>query len=479
MTIDTPIEESYYAAHQKVYPREVSGTFSRSRITAAWVLLGLFYGLPWLRWEGRQAILFDLPARQFHLFGLTLWPQDFVFLAWLLVIAALSLFFFTAVAGRLWCGYACPQTVWTEVFLWMERVTEGSRARRMKLDAAPWSVDKLGRKLSKQVLWIGFAAWTGFTFVGFFTPITELANRVLAFSATGWETFWIVFYGLATYGNAGFLREQVCKYMCPYARFQSAMFDRDTLIISYDTARGEPRGGRRKGLDPATRGLGSCTDCTLCVQVCPTGIDIRNGLQYECIACAACIDACDSVMDRMGYPRGLVRYDTQHRLEHRSTRILRPRVIVYGVLLAALIAGFIVALAMRKPVGLDVLHDRNTLYRSLATGEIENVYLLKIMNKDTRPHQFRVTLDSDEDEGDNAHRLDPQEPTFTVPSGEVFNAAVRVRRNAWNDDAEATDADDVKTEAGVGASEIHFVITATDEPALTAHAESRFFAPKD
>jgi cytochrome c oxidase accessory protein FixG len=479
MTIDTPIEESYYAAHQKVYPREVSGTFSRLRITAAWVLLGLFYGLPWLRWEGRQAILFDLPARQFHLFGLTLWPQDFVFLAWLLVIAALSLFFFTAVAGRLWCGYACPQTVWTEVFLWMERVTEGSRARRMKLDAAPWSVDKLGRKLSKQVLWIGFAAWTGFTFVGFFTPITELANRVLAFSATGWETFWIVFYGFATYGNAGFLREQVCKYMCPYARFQSAMFDRDTLIISYDTARGEPRGGRRKGLDPATRGLGSCTDCTLCVQVCPTGIDIRNGLQYECIACAACIDACDSVMDRMGYPRGLVRYDTQHRLEHRSTRILRPRVIVYGVLLAALIAGFIVALAMRKPVGLDVLHDRNTLYRSLATGEIENVYLLKIMNKDTRPHQFRVTLDSDEDEGDNAHRLDPQEPTFTVPSGEVFNAAVRVRRNAWNDDAEATDADDVKTEAGVGASEIHFVITATDEPALTARAESRFFAPKD
>ena len=479
MTIDTPIEESYYAAHQKVYPREVSGTFSRSRITAAWVLLGLFYGLPWLRWEGRQAILFDLPARQFHLFGLTLWPQDFVFLAWLLVIAALSLFFFTAVAGRLWCGYACPQTVWTEVFLWMERVTEGSRARRMKLDAAPWSGGKLGRKLSKQVLWIGFAAWTGFTFVGFFTPITELANRVLAFSATGWETFWIVFYGFATYGNAGFLREQVCKYMCPYARFQSAMFDRDTLIISYDTARGEPRGGRRKGLDPATRDLGSCTDCTLCVQVCPTGIDIRNGLQYECIACAACIDACDSVMDRMGYPRGLVRYDTQHRLEHRSTRILRPRVIVYGVLLAALIAGFIVALAMRKPVGLDVLHDRNTLYRSLATGEIENVYLLKIMNKDTRPHQFRVTLDSDEDEGDNAHRLDPQEPTFTVPSGEVFNAAVRVRRNAWNDDAEATDADDVKTEAGVGASEIHFVITATDEPALTAHAESRFFAPKD
>jgi len=479
MSAEAPTEESYYAAHQKIYPREVDGKFSRLRITAAWALLGLFYGLPWLSWNGRQAILFDLPARQFHLFGLTLWPQDFVFLAWLLVIAALSLFFFTAVAGRLWCGYACPQTVWTEVFLWMERVTEGDRSRRMKLDAAPWSVAKFGRKALKQTLWIGFAAWTGFTFVGFFTPITELAGRLAGFSASGWETFWVVFYGFATYGNAGFLREQVCQYMCPYARFQSAMFDRDTLIISYDAARGEPRGGRRKGLDPATVGLGSCTDCTLCVQVCPTGIDIRNGLQYECIACAACIDACDSVMDRMAYPRGLIRYDTQHRLEQQATRILRPRVLVYGALLAALLVGFVIALAMRKPVGLDVLHDRNTLYRTLSSGDIENAYLLKIMNKDSRPHVFRVALEAGDDEGGNRHRLDPSEPTFTVPSGEVFNAAVRVRRNAWNDAVDPTDLDDADDEAGVGTAEIHFVITAIDDPALTARAESRFFAPRE
>jgi cytochrome c oxidase accessory protein FixG len=464
-------DESYYAPHQKVYPREVSGRFTRLRLTAAWVLLGLFYLLPWVRWNDRQALLFDLPARQFHLFGLTLWPQDFIFLAWLLVIAALSLFFFTAIAGRLWCGYACPQTVWTEVFLWLERVTEGERSRRMKLDAGPWTGEKWLRKGAKQLLWIVFALWTGFTFVGFFTPITELATRMLAFALGPWETFWLLFYGFATYGNAGFLREQVCKYMCPYARFQSAMFDKDTLIITYDAERGEPRGGRRRSTDPRTAGLGDCTDCTLCVQVCPTGIDIRKGLQYECIACAACIDACDGVMDRMGYARGLVRYDTQNALQHRGKRVLRPRVIVYGALLALLFAGFVAALVLRKPVALDVLHDRNTLFRTLGSGEIENVYLLKIMNKDGAPHDFLVTIEADDDvqsheDGRPAtYRLDPAAPRFTVAPGEVFNAAVRVRRDAW------TDADP--------STELHFAITATDDPGLTARAEARFFAPRD
>jgi cytochrome c oxidase accessory protein FixG len=458
-------EESYYAPHQKVYPREVSGRFTRLRLTAAWVLLGLFYLLPWVRWNGRQAILFDLPARQFHLFGLTLWPQDFIFLAWLLVMAALSLFFFTAIAGRLWCGYACPQTVWTEVFLWLERVVEGDRTRRMKLDAGPWTGEKWLRKGVKQLLWIAFALWTGFTFVGFFTPIAELAARTLVLALGPWETFWLMFYGFATYGNAGFLREQVCKYMCPYARFQSAMFDKDTLIITFDAERGEPRGGRRRGTDARSAGLGDCTDCTLCVQACPTGIDIRKGLQYECIACAACIDACDGVMDRMGYARGLVRYDTQNALQHRGKRVLRPRVIVYGTLLALLFAGFVAALVLRKPVALDVLHDRNTLYRTLGSGETENVYLLKIMNKDGAPHDFLVTLGTGEDEGPATYRLDPAAPRFTVAPGEVFNAAVRVRREAW------TDADP--------STELHLTITATDDPGLTARAEARFFAPRD
>ena len=455
-----PDSGSYYAAHQKVYPRGVTGRFTRLRITAAWVLLGLFYLLPWVRWNGRQAILFDLPARQFHLFGLTLWPQDFIFLAWLLVMAALSLFFFTAIAGRLWCGYACPQTVWTEVFLWLERKTEGDRARRMKLDAGPWTRERWLRKGAKQCLWIAFALWTGFTFVGFFTPVTELAARTLAFALGPWETFWLLFYGFATYGNAGFLREQVCKYMCPYARFQSAMFDKDTLVITYDAGRGEPRGGRRRGTDPRAAGLGDCTDCTLCVQVCPTGIDIRKGLQYECIACAACIDACDSVMDRMGYAQGLVRYDTQNALQHKGKRMLRPRVIVYGTLLALLFAGFVAALALRKPVALDVLHDRNTLYRRLDSGEVENVYLLKIMNKGGTPHDFRISLEAGPD-----YRLDPVVPVYDVAPGEVFNAPVRVRREAWTDD-------DTR-------AELHFTVTALDDPALQARAEARFFAPKE
>ncbi|MBT8145049.1 MAG: cytochrome c oxidase accessory protein CcoG, partial [Gammaproteobacteria bacterium] len=261
--------ESLYAAARKIYPREVDGRYQRLRNIAVVVLLGLYYLLPWINWNGRQAVLFDLPARKFHLFGLTLWPQDLYYLTAMLVLAALALFFFTALAGRLWCGYACPQTVWTEIFLWMERLTEGKRHKRMKLDAGPWNTEKIWRKSAKQTLWIVFSLGTGFTFVGYFTPITELATKTATLSLGGWETFWVLFYGFATYGNAGFMREQVCKYMCPYARFQSAMFDNDTLIIAYDESRGEPRGGRRRGVQPQAVGLGDCIDCTKCVQVCP------------------------------------------------------------------------------------------------------------------------------------------------------------------------------------------------------------------
>ena len=333
---DAAPADSYYAKHRKIYPREVQGRFTRLRTIAVFALLGLYYLLPWMNWNGRQAILFDLPARQFHLFGLVMWPQDFIFLTLLLVIAGLTLFFSTAMAGRLWCGFACPQTVWTEVFLWMERAIEGDRARRLKLDRAPWSLQKLLRKGGKQLAWIIFALWTGFTFVGFFTPIRTLLPSALAFQLGPWETFWSLFYSFATYGNAGYLREQVCKYMCPYARFQSAMFDKDTLVITYDARRGEPRGSRPRGLDARSRGQGDCIDCKACVQVCPTGIDIRQGLQYECISCAACIDACDSVMDaeptwahsfhhpthprRQGHPTAAPQ---SHRLRHPTRLALR------------------------------------------------------------------------------------------------------------------------------------------------------------
>jgi cytochrome c oxidase accessory protein FixG len=389
-------EGSLYEAQKKIYPRSVQGLFARWRWFFVALTQVVFYGLPWLEWGQRQAVLFDLGARRFYLFGLVLYPQDFIYLTGLLVISALSLFLFTAVAGRLWCGFSCPQTVYTEIFLWIERKVEGERGARMRLDGQPMSLEKLVKKWFKHLLWISLAMWTGFTFVGYFTPIRELGMEFLQTRMGSWEVFWVFFYGGATYGNAGFLREQVCKYMCPYARFQSAMFDRDTLIVSYDTVRGEPRGARSRKADPVALALGDCVDCTLCVQVCPTGIDIRQGLQYECIGCAACVDVCDTVMDKMNYPRGLIRFTTQNAMAKDWTRaqmwrrVLRPRVLVYGAVLAALTLGVLLSLAARTPLKVDVVRDRASLSRIVAGGKLENVYRLQVMNATEQPQRYRI-----------------------------------------------------------------------------------------
>ena len=396
-TADAGELQGLYVSEQKVYPRSVSGLFSRWR----WYFVALtqlvFYGLPWLQWGERQAVLFDLAARRFYIFGYVLYPQDFIYLTGLLVISALALFLFTAVAGRLWCGFSCPQTVYTEIFLWIERKVEGDRLARMRLDAAPLSARKVGRKATKHFLWIALSLWTGFTFVAYFTPVQVLWAEAFTLSFGPWEWFWVNFYALATYGNAGFLREQVCKYMCPYARFQSAMFDADTLIVSYDTGRGEPRGARSRKADPAALNLGSCIDCTMCVQVCPTGIDIRRGLQYECIGCAACIDACDTVMDKMKYPRGLIRFTTQKALtkgwdrQAILRRVLRPRVLVYTTVLVALCTFVLGSLALRTPLKVDVVRDRAALSRIVAGGKLENVYRLQVMNATEQPQRYRIT----------------------------------------------------------------------------------------
>jgi len=338
------VEQALYAARKKIYPRNVHGRFDRWRWALVWLTQLVFYGLPWLVWNGRQAVLFDLAARKFYIFGFVFWPQDFIYLTALLIIAALTLFLVTAVGGRLWCGYACPQTVYTEIFMWIERKIEGGRAQRMLLDEAPMSARKLAIKAAKHGAWIAVALWTGFTFVGYFTPITALLGEVASLSTGPWETFWILFYGFATYGNAGWMREQVCKYMCPYARFQSAMFDRDTMIVTYDAARGEPRGPRSRKIERGAAALGDCVNCGLCVQVCPTGIDIRDGLQYECIGCAACIDACDQVMGKFSYPAGLIRYSTENALAqgwsfHQMVRrVLRTRTLIYGAILFGVMA---------------------------------------------------------------------------------------------------------------------------------------------
>ena len=390
---------SLYESHQKIYPRTVKGRFATLRWLAVLFTQLLFYGLPWLSWNGRQAVLFDLGARKFYLFGLVLWPQDFIYLAALLVIAALSLFFFTAVAGRLWCGYTCPQTVYTEIFMWVERRIEGDRAAQMKLDAAPWSAAKIGRKAAKHSVWVLIGLFTGFTFVGYFTPIRELAGQILTLQLSGWGLFWWLFYSFATWGNAGFMREQVCKYMCPYARFQGAMFDKDTLIVTYDARRGEPRGSRGRKVVPSQVGLGSCIDCGLCVDVCPTGIDIRKGQQYECIGCAACIDVCDTVMDKMNYPRGLVRYSTDRAISEPEqagsalSHVLRPRTIIYGGLLLGLIFVLLGSLTVRNPLKVDVIRDRNALTRIVEAGDIENTYRLHFMNSTEHPLTLRVEVE--------------------------------------------------------------------------------------
>jgi polyferredoxin len=509
-TIPSTLEStSFYEAEGKVYPRGVRGRFDTLRRIAVVVLLGMYYAFPWLSWDGRQAVLFDLPARKFYVFGLAFWPQDFIFLALLLIIAGVALFFFTAVAGRLWCGYACPQTVWTEVFLWMERWTEGDRARRIKLDTGPWNAEKWRRKLAKHSLWLGFALWTGFTFVGFFSPIRDLGDRMWPFAWSGWESFWVGFYALATWGNAGVLREQVCKYMCPYARFQSAMFDRNTLIIGYDPMRGEPRGPRKRGLDSVLRrargllgiaaadaavaaaaqqrsaasaqvharvttglvaldtsaapvvsspeDLGDCIDCTLCVQVCPTGIDIRNGLQYECIACGACIDACDQVMDKVGYPRGLIRYTTQNAVDGRPTRVLRPRILVYGLLLLALLLGWAWGVATRAPLIVEVLRDRNALYRLAADGAIENGYTLKLVNKTDALRHYTVRV-----EGSEHVQLPGSLAPIEAAPESVASLVLTLRAEAGR----------VR-----GREDVQLVIESVEDPGDSVRAATSFFGP--
>ena len=387
---------------QKIYPRSVSGRFARWRWVMVWLTQIVFYGLPWLRWNDRQAVLFDLEERHFYVFGLVLQPQDFIYLAALLVLSALGLFFVTAIAGRVWCGYACPQTVYTEIFLWVERRIEGDRSARLRLDARPWGLEKLLRKTGKQAAWIAIALFTGFSFVGYFIPIHSLAEQTLALTLTPWATFWVFFYGFATYGNAGFMREQVCKYMCPYARFQSALIDMDSMVIAYDTKRGENRGARSRKADPKALGLGDCIDCTLCVQVCPTGIDIRNGLQNECIACAACIDVCDEVMDKMGYAPGLIRYSSGNGIEqgwapaHMLRRIWRPRVLIYAALLLALGSAFVWSVGHRSDYGVAVSRDRGALARQTGNGDVENTYQLQLTNSLEQPQGYIVRVSGQE-----------------------------------------------------------------------------------
>lgn len=393
------LEQTLADVRQKIYARSVMGVFTRWRIALVFLTQVLFYGLPWLNWNGRQAVLFDLGARKFYIFDMVLWPQDVIYLTLLLIISALGLFLFTAVAGRLFCGYACPQTVYTEIFMWIERRVEGDRVARIRLDESPLSARKVRIKATKHALWLVVAFWTGFSFIGYFAPIRGLAVDLFALTLGPWQWFWLFFYSLATWGNAGFLREQVCKYMCPYARFQSVMVDRDTLVVTYDVGRGEPRGARSRKVDHRSQGMGDCVDCSICVQVCPTGIDIRQGLQYMCIGCGACVDACNQVMEKLDYPQGLIRYtserDIQEKLSPQAIRknLFRPRVLIYSTLMLILVAIFLGSLATRTTLRVDVIRDRGMLGREVAGGMIENVYRLQLMNASEQPLVLSLGVD--------------------------------------------------------------------------------------
>ncbi len=453
-----------YEARKEIYPREIQGRYASLRWFFVWATQLLFYGLPWLEWNGRQAVLFDLGARKFYIFGIVLWPQDFIYLAALLIISAYALFLFTAIFGRVWCGFTCPQTVYTEIFMWIERKIEGNRSARMRLDRQPMSVEKFSRKTAKHVVWGALALWTGFTFVGYFTPIKVLAESVAALSLGPWEWFWVVFYSFATYGNAGWMREQVCKYMCPCARFQSAMFDKDSLIITYDTDRGEPRGARSKSEGGGGKPLGDCIECSMCVQVCPTGIDIRNGLQYDCIGCAACVDACNSVMDKIGAPRGLVRYWTDHAMANRWAtpeivrHAFRPRVLIYSAVLLVIVGVFFGTLLTRTPVKMDVIRDRGSMGREVDDGQIENVYRLQIMNTDEASHRFRIGVEGIA----SVHLMGASE----VELGATESRAVPVS---------------VRTDAGQGekgSNKIYFTLTAVDNPQVQVKEKAVFFVPR-
>jgi cytochrome c oxidase accessory protein FixG len=459
------IKVSLYKAQGKIYPRSVAGIFTNWRWIMVWVTQLFFYGMPWLNWGSRQALLFDLEAKRFYIFNLVFYPQDLIYLTLILIISALSLFLFTAVAGRLWCGFTCPQTVYTEIFLWIEAKIEGDRPARMKLDKSPMTVNKFFVKLKKHFVWIVFSLFTGFTFVGYFTPIRELAGSYLSFNLGPWETFWVIFYGFATYGNAGFMREQVCKYMCPYARFQSAMFDDDTLIVTYDNLRGEPRGGRSRKATPEAHKLGACVECSLCVQVCPTGIDIRDGLQYECIQCGACADVCDTVMDKMGYEKGLIKFSTQHAMTNRWSdsqvmqHIRRPRVLIYSAILSLLVFGLLASLWVRTPFRVNVVRD-GVMARMTNDGKIENVYRLQLMNgtEQTQYYQLKVNglknveIEAEAQEGGKHEKWVTVKPTesrwvivdLKIPDGEMSSGSHKIEF-----EVQAKDSKDVAIEKSV------------------------------
>ena len=448
-----------YQPRSHIYVRQVKGALETFRRMFGAFFIILFVGTPWLQYDGHQAILLDIGSQRFHIFGLTLWPQDLTLLAWIFMIGAFALFFITAFAGRVWCGFMCPQTTFTYIFIWFEHKLEGSHNKRVKLDERSLDFDKFWRKSLKHICWLLVAALTSITFVGYFTPIGDLYIDVFTWNTSFWAGFSIVFFTFCTYGNAGWMREIMCTHMCPYARFQSVMFDADTLMVAYNNHRGEKRGPRSRKMTQETlkeKGLGDCVDCNLCVQVCPTGIDIRNGLQYECINCGACIDACNGVMDKMNYPKNLISFTSEHELQGKTVHMVRPKLVGYAVVLVIMVGLLIAQIMTRVPLEVDIIRDRGSLYRETTDGLIENVYTLKILNKSQEEHHYSIEV-----QGLKEYRLiGKNQVTVSGSMLETFPLSIAV--NPY-------DLDDTVTE-------IHFKVTNSDGE-IQVLEPSKFLSP--
>jgi len=444
-----------FSPSDAIYVRKVQGVFQSLRRKMNLFFLLLFAGLPWMQHNGHQALLFDIVDQRFTIWGLTLWPQDLTLLAWIFIVAAFLLFFITTFLGRVWCGYLCPQTVWTFIFIWFEEKIEGTANQRKKLDSQPLDFNKFWRKALKHSAWLFFSLLTALTFAGYFTPIDKLFVDFFTFNASIAAVFTVLFFTFCTYGNAGWMREIMCLHMCPYSRFQSAMFDKDTLTVSYDATRGENRGARGRKQDHKALGLGDCIDCNLCVQVCPTGIDIRNGLQYECIDCANCIDACDGVMERMNYPKGLIRYTTEHELEGRKVHLIRPKLVGYAVVLTVMLSLLTIEIVGRVPLSLDIIRDRTELAKENLNGEIENVYTLKILNKSQTDNTYRLSV-----KGIDNIKWQGEQEVF-VEAATVYTLPISCIVDAYDLKAYMTD--------------ITFVIEQVGNEDVRIEHESRFF----
>jgi len=443
-----------YKNDSPVYVRKQKGKYQQLRKLTGLLFICIFLLFPWLEYQGQQAILLDLETQHFRIFSQTFFPQDLTLLALLLVVGCFLLFFITTWLGRIWCGYLCPQTVWMFTYIWVEEKIEGTRNQRIRLDQKQTSINKVFKKTAKHTIWLLMSVLTATCFVSYFTPVTQLYLDLLSFNTGSITTGWIAFFTLCTYGNAGWLREKMCIYMCPYSRFQSAMFDQDTFLVAYDKKRGETRGVRKRGAKPSD--LGDCVDCNLCVDVCPAGIDIRNGLQYECINCGACIDACDQTMKNFNYPKGLISYTSENNLAGKKTRLFRGKILAYAALSTLFIGLMVNTIVNRVPLEVSISRDRNALYQLDFNDNVSNTYLIKITNKSQLKEHYSITIN-----GTNKASLKVPE-TITVGASEAINIPVTL----------TLPQQEIKTKI----SSVTFVISAITSPDVFLRKTTRFYS---